>query len=111
MAKQKKVITIDGKEITINEVVVNQSHLSDEEKKEFENISKDLKSQKTQHNKLREAKVSKKDEFYTQLKDIEAELKHYKSHFKDKVVFCNCDDPRSSNFFQYLLNAALVIKS
>jgi hypothetical protein len=101
MAKQKKVITIDGKEITINEVVVNQSHLSDEEKKEFENISKDLKSQKTQHNKLREAKVSKKDEFYTQLEDIERELKHYKHHFKDKVVYCNCDDPRVSNFFHF----------
>lgn len=41
------------------------------------------------------------DEFYTQLSDIERELKHYKSHFKDKVVYCNCDDPRISNFFHY----------
>ncbi|MEO4007298.1 adenine-specific methyltransferase EcoRI family protein [Flavobacterium sp. CAU 1735] len=47
------------------------------------------------------AKASKKDEFYTQLTDIEKELKHYKSQFKDKVVFCNCDDPRVSNFFHY----------
>lgn len=47
------------------------------------------------------AKNSKKDEFYTQLSDIEKELKHYKSHFKDKVVYCNCDDPRVSNFFHY----------
>jgi hypothetical protein len=101
MAKQKKVITIDGKEITIDEVVVNRSHLSKEEKEHFEDISKDLKSQKTQHNKLREAKVSKKDEFYTQLEDIERELKHYKHHFKDKVVYCNCDDPRVSNFFHF----------
>ena len=40
-------------------------------------------------------------EIYTQLSDIESELKHYESHFKDKVVFCNCDDPRNSNFFVY----------
>lgn len=45
------------------------------------------------------AKRNKKDEFYTQLSDIENELRHYKSHFKNKVVFCNCDDPRVSNFF------------
>ncbi|OYY31118.1 MAG: modification methylase, partial [Sulfurovum sp. 35-42-20] len=40
-------------------------------------------------------------EFYTQLEDIERELKHYKEHFKNKVVYCNCDDPRVSNFFHY----------
>jgi hypothetical protein len=56
---------------------------------------------KSQNKKLHQAKTSKKDEFYTQLSDIEKELKHYKSHFKDKVVYCNCDDPRISNFFQY----------
>jgi len=50
---------------------------------------------------LHSAKTSKKDEFYTQLSDIEKELKHYKNHFKDKVVYCNCDDPRVSNFFHY----------
>ncbi|BBP46547.1 putative adenine-specific methylase [Thiosulfatimonas sediminis] len=50
---------------------------------------------------LQKAKKSKSDEFYTQLCDIESELKHYKPHFKDKVVFCNCDDPRISNFFKY----------
>ena len=50
---------------------------------------------------LQKAKKSKSDEFYTQLSDIESELKHYKEHFKNKVVFCNCDDPRSSNFFNY----------
>jgi len=50
---------------------------------------------------LHQAKSSKKDEFYTQLSDIEHELKHYKQHFKGKVVYCNCDDPRVSNFFHY----------
>ena len=50
---------------------------------------------------LHKAKKSKSDEFYTQLCDIESELQHYKSHFKDKVVFCNCDDPGVSNFFNY----------
>lgn len=50
---------------------------------------------------LNKAKRAKKDEFYTQLSDIERELKHYRNHFKDKVVYCNCDDPRVSNFFHY----------
>ena len=50
---------------------------------------------------LRKASTAKKDEFYTQLSDIERELKHYKKHFKDKVIYCNCDDPRVSNFFHY----------
>ena len=51
--------------------------------------------------KLRKANVAKKDEFYTQLCDIENELKHYQKHFKNKTVLCNCDDPRISNFFHY----------
>lgn len=50
---------------------------------------------------LRAADKAKQDEFYTQLVDIELECKHYKEHFKDKVVFCNCDDPYESNFFKY----------
>ena len=50
---------------------------------------------------LNSASKQKKDEFYTQLKDIENELRHYKNHFKNKVVYCNCDDPRVSNFFNY----------
>jgi len=50
---------------------------------------------------LNKAKSAKNDEFYTQLKDIERELFHYKEHFKDKVLYCNCDDPRVSNFFKY----------
>ena len=50
---------------------------------------------------LNKAKRATNDEFYTMLSDIERELKHYKSHFKNKVVFCNCDDPRVSKFFHY----------
>ncbi len=50
---------------------------------------------------LLKANKEKNDEFYTQLSDIEAELKHYRQHFKGKTVFCNCDDPYESNFFKY----------
>lgn len=50
---------------------------------------------------LNAAKVAKKDEFYTQLSDIERELQHYWQHFHGKVVLCNCDDPYESNFFKY----------
>ena len=50
---------------------------------------------------LQKAKKSKSDEFYTQLSDIERELQHYKNHFINKVVYCNCDDPTISNFFKY----------
>lgn len=50
---------------------------------------------------LTNAKKGKNDDFYTQLVDIEKELYHYKEHFKDKIVFCNCDDPFESNFFKY----------
>lgn len=53
---------------------------------------------------LHAAKAIKQDEFYTQLSDIEKELKHYQKHFKNKTVLCNCDDPRVSNFFKYFLN-------
>ena len=53
---------------------------------------------------LQKAKKAKSDEFYTQLSDIERELQHYKHHFKNKVVYCNCDDPRSSNFFKYFFS-------
>lgn len=50
---------------------------------------------------LRQAKKAKNDEFYTQHKDINAELQNYKPHFKGKVVYCNCDDPSVSNFFKW----------
>jgi len=58
-------------------------------------------AKKSQNENLHKAKSAKKDEFYTQLSDIEKELKHYKEHFRGKVVLCNCDDPRVSNFFHY----------
>ena len=50
---------------------------------------------------LAKAKKEKNDEFYTQINDIENELKHYRKHFKDKIIFCNCDDPEWSNFWRY----------
>lgn len=58
---------------------------------------------KVKNRNLNKAKSSKQDEFYTQLSDIEKELRHYKHHFKDKVVLCNCDDPRVSNFTRYFI--------
>ena len=56
---------------------------------------------KKSNSNLRNAKKQKNDEFFTQLSDIEKELKHYKAHFKGKTVYCNCDDARESNFFRY----------
>ena len=51
--------------------------------------------------RLTKAKKSKNDEFYTKLIDIEKELMHYKKHFKGKIIYCNCDNPKESNFFKY----------
>lgn len=56
---------------------------------------------KSKNTNLHKAKTAKNDEFYTQLKDVENELKHYKHHFKDKIVLCNCDDPTWSAFWKY----------
>lgn len=53
--------------------------------------------------KLGAARVAKEDEFYTQLTDVEKEMRHYRKHFKNKTVFCNCDDPFESNFFKYFV--------
>ena len=50
---------------------------------------------------LQKAKEAKNDEFYTQLNDVSEELRHYKEHFKDKIIFCNCDDPTWSAFWRY----------
>jgi hypothetical protein len=50
---------------------------------------------------LHSARRAKNDEFHTQLSDIETELQHYRQHFRDKIIFCNCDDPYESNFFKY----------
>jgi len=55
----------------------------------------------TKNSNLHKAKTAKKDEFYTQLTDIEREMRHYKDHFRRKVIYCNCDDPRSSKFFHF----------
>lgn len=56
---------------------------------------------KSLNKNLHMARTAKTDEFYTQLVDIEKELKHYKDKFRGKVVYCNCDDPFESNFFKY----------
>jgi len=53
---------------------------------------------------LHKAKTNKNDEFYTQTADIEKELKYYKDNFENKIVYCNCDDPRKSNFTKYFQN-------
>jgi hypothetical protein len=58
-------------------------------------------ARKATNKTLKTAKAAKQDEFYTVLSDIEKELRHYRKHFEGKVVLCNCDDPRVSNFFHY----------
>lgn len=50
---------------------------------------------------MRQAKLMKNDEFYTRFEDIAAEYGHYKQHFENRTIFCNCDDPRTSNFWRY----------
>lgn len=65
-------------------------------------MSKKSEDNKNSNNKaLSKAKQAKQDEFYTQLGDISAEMRHYREQFKNKVVLCNCDDPYESNFFRY----------
>ena len=56
---------------------------------------------KTLNKHLHKANIEKNDDFYTSLTDIEKELGHYKEHFKDKIIFLNCDDPEESNFWKY----------
>lgn len=60
-----------------------------------------MKKRIVDHTLLDKAKVNKKDEFYTQLIDIEKEMIHYTKHFRNKIVYCNCDNPESSNFWKY----------
>ena len=60
-----------------------------------------MKKRTVDHAILDNAKVNKKDEFYTQLIDIEKEMIHYTKHFRDKIVYCNCDNPEMSNFWKY----------
>lgn len=61
-------------------------------------------ARKATNNILHKAKSSKSDEFYTLLEDIERELVFYKDCFYDKTIYCNCDNPRESNFFKYFFN-------
>lgn len=60
-----------------------------------------MKKRIVNHALLDKAKVNKKDEFYTQLIDIEKEMIHYTKHFRNKIVYCNCDNPENSNFWKY----------
>lgn len=60
-----------------------------------------MKKRIVDHALLDNAKVNKKDEFYTQLIDIEKEMLHYTKHFRNKTVYCNCDNPETSNFWKY----------
>lgn len=60
-----------------------------------------VRTRRSRNSDLHTANRNKKDEFYTQFTDIEKEMKNYKEEFKDKVVFCNCDDPEMSNFWKY----------
>lgn len=60
-----------------------------------------MKKREVDHSLLDKAKINKKDEFYTQLIDIEKEVVHYTKHFRGKVVYCNCDDPKYSNFWKF----------
>jgi hypothetical protein len=70
-----------------------------------------MSKEKTSSNSnLHKANKAKNDEFYTQLIDIEKELKHYKDQFRDKVVYCNCDDPFESNFFKYFASNFNALK-
>lgn len=60
-----------------------------------------MKKRIINHALLDNAKSNKKDEFYTQLKDIEKEMIYYTKHFKNKTVYCNCDNSKTSNFWKY----------
>ena len=67
----------------------------------FVAINRNQEQSRMANKNLNAAKEAKKDEFYTQLEDINNELRHYREHFRGKTVLCNCDDPRVSNFFTY----------
>ena len=59
---------------------------------------------------LNSAKKNKHDEFYTQLIDIEKEMRNYPSQFLNKTIYCNCDDYRKSNFVKYFHDNFSVLK-
>jgi hypothetical protein len=85
------------KELEIEEIKENGNTAIKKENSPNKKIKKSKKLNKNLH----KAKDEKNDEVYTQLSDIEKELKHYQKHFKNKIVYCNCDDPTVSNFFYY----------
>lgn len=60
-----------------------------------------MSEKKSLNKNLQKANKAKNDEFYTQISDIEKELRNYKEYLKDKVIFCNCDDPEESHFWKY----------
>lgn len=60
-----------------------------------------MAKRKAKNSNLTRAKKAKNDEFYTQASDVEKELNHYRQYFKNKVVYCNCDDPTYSEFWRY----------
>ena len=62
------------------------------------------------NNTVNSARQTRRDEFYTEYSDVEKELSHYSKHFKDKTVFCNCDDPSWSAFWQYFFNNFHTLK-
>lgn len=64
-------------------------------------INENIKEVSSHKKNLMHAKENKENEYYTLLSDIKAELNNYEEYFKDKIVFCNCDDPYESNFFKY----------
>ncbi len=53
------------------------------------------------NSQMHKARTGKNDEFYTRIDDINDEMRHYKNHFKNKVIYCNCDDPTESKFYQH----------
>ena len=64
-----------------------------------------METNRHKNRNLNKAKSTKNDEFYTKLCDIESEIRHVRGHFRGKTVYCNCDDPRLSNFFYYFLKS------
>lgn len=56
------------------------------------------------------AKAAKKDEFYTQLEDINNELRHYREHFRGKTVLCNCDDPLKNILLMIIMMLLMLVR-
>jgi len=92
---------LENIKITLDYIIQNNRR-KNKTKNNWEKVRlKEVMATKSSNKNLHQANRAKKDEFYTQLTDIEKELKHYKEQFHGKVVYCNCDDPFESNFFKY----------